>query len=293
MVSHLIENSEIDLRFESFRVQNPTREKRLLGSIQSNDIQVPLDVIHDQECDRYILLDGFKRYRAAQKLGIRQLPVNIVGTSEVEGLLRIIRHNDQSSLSGFEQACFVEQLHMVHHLSISEIAGRVDRSISWVRLRIEMLKSMSDTIREKIASGAFPLRSYLYELGPVTRVRGNAPVVEQFVKAVSGRDYSTRDIARLSRAYFSGDEMVQKQITDGNIDWTLRMLKDKDNTAVDKDDSVQQQFERSLYSCLWHFNHLLDRLQSDSAATWLCLPTIQSLLGRLRENCTVLLKLHN
>jgi len=290
-MSEIIERHLIDLRYQQFRLRNPAREKRLFVSIESNGIQVPLEVIQEHRQGHIILLDGFKRYRIAKKLGIEQVPVSIIGTSEVEGLLRIIRHNDKSSLSGFEEACFIEQLHTAYQLSISEIARRVDRSVSWVRLRIEMLKNMSETIREKILSGAFPLRSYLYELGPVTRVRGNLPQVEQFVEAVSGHDYSTRDIATLSRAFFSGDELVSQQISKGNADWTLRMLKDKIDTHAPADDTPQQKLEKHLHNCLWHFNRLLPVLQDEMKRTWLSQPSIQEPLTRLRVKCSLLLKL--
>ncbi len=290
-MAEVIERSLIDLRYQQFRVQNPAREKRLFVSIESSGIQMPLEVVHEQQQNRIILLDGFKRYRCAEKLGIEQVPVSIIGDSEVEGLLRIIRHNDKSSLSGFEEACFIEQLHTAYHLSITEIARRVDRSVAWVRLRIEMLKNMSETIREKILCGAFPLRSYLYELGPVTRVRGKQQQVEQFVESVSGRDYSTRDIATLSRAFFSGDGLVRQQIAEGNVDWTLRMLKDKADTQCGADNTPQQKLERHLHHCLWHFNRLLALLQNDSKATWLSLPCIQEPLERLCARCSILLKL--
>lgn len=294
MMPETIERSSIDLRYQHFRVQNPGREKRLFVSIERNGIQVPLEVMHEQAGKRAILLDGFKRYRSAEKLGIEELPVSVIGSSEVEGLLRIIRHNDSSSLSGFEEACFIEELHTEYHLSISEIARRVERSVTWVRLRIDMLKNMSDTIREKIAGGAFPLRSYLYELGPVTRVRGNGHNVEQFVKAVSGHDYSTRDIATLSRAYFGGDEMVQQQVAKGNVDWTLRMLKDKSAPQNgDINDTPQKRFERHLHNCLWHFNRLLPSLQNDATLSWFSLPCIQEPLERLRSKCGILLKICN
>jgi len=289
-MSEIVERHLINLRYQQFRIRNPVLEKRLLVSVESKGIQVPLEVIQEQQ-GHVILLDGFKRYRCAKKLGIEQIPVSIIGSSEVEGLLRIIRHNEKSSLSGFEEACFIDQLHTAYQLSISEIGRRVDRSVSWVRLRIDMLKNMSETIREKILSGAFPLRSYLYELGPVTRVRGKQEQVEKFVEAVSGRDYSTRDIATLSRAFFSGDELVSQQISKGNVDWTLRMLKDKNDTHAPADDTPQQKFQRHLHNCLWHFNRLFPVVQNETKTTLLSQPSIQEPLTRLRALCSQLLKL--
>ncbi|HZH72597.1 MAG TPA: hypothetical protein VFD91_08910 [Mariniphaga sp.] len=110
---------------------------------------------------------------------------------------------------------------------------------------------MSDTIREKIISATFPSRSYMYDLGPVTR-GGNGEKVDQFVKAVSGHNYSTRDIATLSRAFFRGDEMVCDLISTGNVDWTLRMLKNQFVTQGCVQ-TEQEKFEKNLHSCLMIF----------------------------------------
>lgn len=288
-MQEIVEHNQVDLRYQNFRVQNPTIEKRLLVSIEDNGIQVPLEVFKEEGNSTAVLLDGFKRYRCASRLGIHQLPVTVIGTSEVEGLFRIIRHNDKSSLSGFEQACFIEQLHTVYHLGLSEIARRVDRSVAWVRVRIDMLTSISEPVRAKIISGAFPLRSYMYDLASVTRVRGNKERVEQFVAAVSGRNYSTRDISVLSRAFFSGNEMVAQQIVQGNTDWTLRMLKNK----ADQNNPMESPREKLLQqvrTCQWHINTTIKSIENN--AKLLTQPSIQDAMNQLRNKCSYLLSIN-
>ncbi len=282
----IIEHNQIDLRYEKYRLKNRDAQRRLFVSIESNGIQVPLEVIKEQQDSVYILLDGFKRYRCAAKLGIHQIPVTCIGTTQVEGLLRIIRHNDNCSLSAFEQACFIEELHTSYELSFSEIACRVDRSVAWVSVRIDMLKSISDSIREKIISGAFPLRSYMYDLAPFTRVKGNKDKIEQFVQSVSGHHYSTRDISTLSKAFFLGDDTLQKQIVQGNVDWTLRMLKNEASTNKPSE-SPQGALLNQLRICQWHVNTLIKSIKDNT--TLLSDVVIQTLLQQLRKKCAYLL----
>lgn len=281
----IIEHTQIDLRYQKFRLQNQDTEKRLFVSIESNGIQVPLAAIKEQSSCSIILLDGFKRYRCAGKLGIHQLPVSFIGTTEVEGLFRIIRHNDNSSLSAFEQACFIEQLHTNYTLSFSEIARRIDRSVAWVSVRIEMLKSISDSIREKIISGAFPLRSYMYDIAPFTRVKGCKEKIEHFVEKVSGHKYSTRDIATLSQAFFKGDGTVEKQILDGNVDWTLRMLKDRKNTS-DTEQSPEAALLQQQRICQWHITALIKTIKEHTDL--LSNVLIQTALHQLQKKCEYL-----
>ena len=67
-----VETSSLDLRYESYRMKSPGAEKALLGSISENGIRDPLQGVDTNEAR--ILLDGFKRYRCAKRLGIGIVP---------------------------------------------------------------------------------------------------------------------------------------------------------------------------------------------------------------------------
>jgi ParB/RepB/Spo0J family partition protein len=285
-MSLCIESTRIDLRYRDFRIRNTQREDRLLLSIKRHGILCPLHTVDSQEQDRHILLDGFKRYHCASKLGIHQLPVVPIASSDVDGLLSIVRHNDRSSLSAFEEACFIDELRNRFGLSLSEISRRVDKSIAWVSVRANMIHTMPQSVREKICSGAFPLRCWMYTLAPFTRVKdGN---VEKFVKAVSGNDYSTRDIALLSRSFFSGDSTVREQILGGNRDWTLAMLKNSTSTTNKSRDAPSDNLYQRITICTNVMNQLLQMLLSsdhDCSSN-----PLESALRRLGTICSEMLK---
>lgn len=112
-----------------------------------------------------------------------------------------------------------------------------------------MSRSMSEIVRKKILSGKFPLRSYMYDLLPFTRVKGGMAEVEKFVIALSGKELSTRDIALLAHAFFRGEEEVKQQILTGNLDWTLRMLKTSKESpeVLKKPESNQTPIEKLVF----------------------------------------------
>jgi hypothetical protein len=58
-----IEVSQIDTRYESFRLPNKKQEKNLLDSISTKGIESSLQGINAG--GSFILLDGFKRLRSA------------------------------------------------------------------------------------------------------------------------------------------------------------------------------------------------------------------------------------
>jgi ParB/RepB/Spo0J family partition protein len=249
-------------------------------SISQIGICVPLSVVAKRDTGTfYFLLDGFKRYRCAQNLSIHQVPVTIIGEHEVCGILRVLSNNQSSSLNSLEEALFIEELNSTHGLSYSEISRRLNRSVSWVSLRAEMIRSMSSCIREIIMSGKFPLRSYMYELVPFTRVKGGMQEVEKFVSALCGRNYSTRDISLLARAFFKGKDTVKQQILSGNCDWTLKMLKTKDTSS----DTSETPITGKLIICQRTINQITEKLLENPDI--LSDQTVKSLSERFGQSC--------
>src|SRR5687768_18513353 len=92
-----IELSELDLRYEGFRMKNPGLEERLLGSIAQRGIEEPLEGI--QMGPVSVLLNGFKRRRCALKLGIGRVPYASLGQDEVAGIMSLLRISNNKALS--------------------------------------------------------------------------------------------------------------------------------------------------------------------------------------------------
>jgi ParB-like chromosome segregation protein Spo0J len=120
-----IEISSLDLRYEMCRLKSPVAEKILLGSIVENGIRDPLQGVDAGE--RHILLDGFKRYRCAVKLGIGIIPYISLSNDEACGLIALLRVSNAKSLSILEQARFIDELKIVHQMTTAEIAGLLEK----------------------------------------------------------------------------------------------------------------------------------------------------------------------
>jgi ParB/RepB/Spo0J family partition protein len=222
-----IELSTIDMRLEHARRKDSALEKRLLISIQQRDIQQPLQVVmHETQHDRAILIDGFKRYRCAVKLGIKTVPVERIGTDIVIGILALLRQNASKGFSAFEQAALVDELHKHYDMTIYDIATHLERSPSWVSVRLGLFDQLSPLVREKLMTGAFPVRAYMYSIKGFTRVNKVAPQrVDACVDALSGKNLSTRELSILVRAYFTGGKQLQEFITNGDVHRVLDMIK--------------------------------------------------------------------
>jgi hypothetical protein len=159
-------------------------------------------------------------------LGLGVVPVESLGDDETAAILQLIRLSNAQSLNFLEQGAMIDELKEKYNLSTGEIALQLERSPAWVSIRSGVIDEMSPAIKEAIFSGSFPVRSYLYTLRPFTRVNGfKKNELDVFVKSVSGKRLSTRDIETLAYGYFRGGRKFKEQIAGGNIDWTLRQMR--------------------------------------------------------------------
>ena len=202
-MTHHIEIAELDLRYESFRMKNPDLEKRLLGSIQQRGIEEPLSGVELGQ--GHVLLDGFKRLRCARSLGLYHVPYMARGADPAVGIVSLLRGSAQRPLTIIEEACFVDELRALHGLSACEIAQQLARSKGWVSLRLGLFEELPAAVREKLFAGQFPAYAYLYTVRPFMRInKVPASQIEAFVRAVSGKGLSVREIAFLFQGAFQG-----------------------------------------------------------------------------------------
>lgn len=227
-----VEITSLDLRYQGCRMRCPGAEKALLLSILEKGIRDPLQGI-DTEPSR-ILLDGFKRYRCAKKLGLGIVPYRSLGTDEVSGIIELIRMSNATSLGIVEQAKLIDELKSVHHMSVSEIARLVDKSKGWVGMRVGIIGQMSPLVMGKIFDGKFPVYAYMYTLRPFIRMNAvNQKEIDKFVGSVAGKKLSIRDIEILAHGYFKGGDQLRRQIESGDILWALSRLKQRSSNAGD------------------------------------------------------------
>lgn len=219
-----VEVNSFDLRYESYRLRHEGAERALLCSISDYGIRDPLEGI-DTKGVR-ILLNGFKRLRCAKKLGIGIVPYTTLSTDEVVGIIIFLRIANAKGLSILEQARLIDDLRCVYKMSVMEIAQSLERSKSWVSMRLGIIEKMSEGVRQKIFKGEFPVYSYMYTLRQFIRMNCAGEDIEKFVNSVAGKNLSIRDIERLAYGYFRGPGDFREQIREGKILWALEKMKE-------------------------------------------------------------------
>jgi hypothetical protein len=289
------EVSSFDLRYDTYRMKNPAIEARLLACISERGILEPLQGVGAGT--HPILLDGFKRYRCARKLGIGAVPYASLADDEATGLLAVLRASNHNTLTLLEQARFLDDLHTRHHLSPAEIAVTLSRSKAWVSLRLGLLGEMTETVRERLFAGAFPVYAYMYSLRPFMRINGDRKQdVADFVAAVSGKNLSIREIQHLADGYFRGDNRFREQVDSGH----LALLLERRNGLAENADGCNEP-ERALLGDLEVLQKYLRRAIGKSEDGRLQTPAFcaqanlltAGILGRVDLFTTMMRKLHD
>jgi ParB/RepB/Spo0J family partition protein len=240
-----VEMEQIDLSYEGCRLRDRSRERALLHSISERGILEPLQGVPETS-GRFLLLDGFKRYRAARSLNIEAVACIGIAEDAPCGILKLIRTANDFSLHLIEQSRLVTDLHEKYGMSAMQIAASLERSPAWVSMRLGLLREMSETVKKEIFSGGFPARSFMYTLRQFTRVnKVSGDDTDAFVKAVSGKGLSGRSVDQLAKAYFQGGENFRAQIEKGNFGWTLDRM-EKMGQARAADSSVMGRDELGL-----------------------------------------------
>lgn len=235
-----IELSQLDLRYEGFRMKNPGLEEKLLGSIAQRGIQEPLEGVAMGAVS--VLLNGFKRQRCARQLRIFRVPFVSMGADEVTGIMTLLRVSNNKALSLLEQARFIDELKNVQKMSVAQIATELSRSKAWVSMRLGLMSEMGQGVRQQLFSGAFPVYSYMYTLRQFMRMNGvKREQIDLFVGALAGKKLSVREIEQLAHGYFRGPESFRQEILRGNVALPLEWM-----SKVPQDPDGCSEFERML-----------------------------------------------
>ena len=128
-----------------------THIEELAESIRSKGILLPLIVRRAH--DGYVLVAGERRWRAAQKAGLREVPVMVREVSDKEAFeLALIENIQREDLNPVEEAAAYRRLIDEHGLTQEELAARVGKDRSTVANALRLLR-LPEAIKQAIVAG--------------------------------------------------------------------------------------------------------------------------------------------
>ena len=139
--------------FQPRKTFNEASIDELARSVREHGIVQPLVVTKIGD-DRYRLIAGERRFRAAQRAGLRSVPAVVKETMTDSDVLEValIENIQREDLNPIEEAYAYHQLHEEFGLTQEEIAKRVGKERSTVANCLRLLR-LPDAVKKLVASG--------------------------------------------------------------------------------------------------------------------------------------------
>lgn len=166
--------------------------------------------------DAFEIIAGERRWRAAQRAGLHDVPVIVIEASDRDAMeIAIIENVQRSDLNAMEEAGGYEQLMADHGYTQNDLAKVIGKSRSHVANMLRLLK-LPESVRQSVESGAISAghaRALLSVDNP-----------EQVAKMVIDRGLTVRDVERIGQNPGAAPEQKGR----------AKAPKDPDTLAVEK-----------------------------------------------------------
>jgi ParB family chromosome partitioning protein len=178
--------------FQPRRTFDEAKIEELASSIRNQGIIQPLVVRHNG--DGYELIAGERRWRAAIKAGLTQVPIVVRDASDHEALqLALVENLQREDLNPIEEANGYRRLQEEFHWSQEEMAEKVGKSRPAIANALRLL-SLPREVQQEITAGNLPAGQARALLG-----LHSEPSILSACREVIAKGLSTRDTEKLVR----------------------------------------------------------------------------------------------
>lgn len=194
-----LEIHRLTRRYERLRKRRPPQEKDLLTSLAETGQQLPVIVV--AEGDGFVLIDGYKRVRALERLGRDTIRAIVWEVGEVEALLleRGLRRGSEDIL---DQAWLLAELQERFGWSLEQLGRGFERSRSWVSGRLSLIKILPQEIQEQVRQGRLSAHAAMKYLVPMARADPDA--TQRMAAAIAPLRPSSREVGLLYEGWNKG-----------------------------------------------------------------------------------------
>jgi ParB family chromosome partitioning protein len=162
----------------------------LADSIRERGIIQPI-VVRARGADSYEIIAGERRWRAAQRAGLHELPIVVLDVSDAEALeLAIIENVQRSDLNALEEASGYQSLAKEYNHTQEDIAKIVGKSRSHIANTLRLL-NLPEKVKAYINSGKLTA-------GHARMLVGQANA-EELAEQIVNQDLNVREVEAIAR----------------------------------------------------------------------------------------------
>src|SRR3974390_2683013 len=132
--------------------------------------QVPIVVVAaEDQANRYVVIDGYKRIAALEQLGRDTVEAVVWPMSEAAAVLldRSLRLAERET--ALEVGWLLAEMEQRFGFTLEDLARRFDRSVTWVSRRLALVELLPESIQQQVREGKIAAHVAMRFLVPVVR----------------------------------------------------------------------------------------------------------------------------
>ena len=143
---------KFDLSLSGMRIMNMTRILQVEKSMRLHGQLQPVVVrVHE---GGYQLIDGFKRFYAAEDLLMEALQCLVLEIDLTQAKVLLLSYNRlHQSMEAWEEAMVLQDLHKTHSMDQRSLSQMTGYSRSWVSRRLALIGKMDEVVSSEIMMG--------------------------------------------------------------------------------------------------------------------------------------------
>lgn len=229
---------------------NEEKIQELASSIIEHGIIQPL-VLRKIDNERYEIVAGERRWRAARAAGLEKVPSIIRDFTDEENMvIAIIENMQREDLNSIEEAEGLRQMIETYGFTQEEVSRSVSKSRPYITNALRLLK-LPQNIQEKLANGQISPGH-----GRALLAAKDKQYQEKLCNRIINEGLSVRKTEELANSFKTKKTEKRKAIKDANVLQVERELKEIYGTKV----SISTKGKKGILQIEYYGNNELNRL---------------------------------
>ena len=229
--------------------------EELAESIKEHGVIQPIIVVRND--DRYKIVAGERRWRAAKKAGLKEIPAVIRNYSEFEiAQIALIENLQRENLNPIEEALGYQTLMNKFSMTQEDVSDKIGKSRSAIANAVRLL-SLDEPIRQKLISGEISsghARALLSIESPKVRL--------VLLESIIEKGLNVRQTEALAKQLQKAKTKKNKPVIDEQVKAQLAILEDRLSTKLGTKVTLHHDNKKGKIEIEYYGNRDLDRIIS-------------------------------
>ncbi len=205
-----LELAQLDCKYADLRVMGKHGLGQLVASLTEIGQQNPVLVVTSTVDGRPVLIDGYRRVAALEKLSRDTVHALQLGVDEAEALVMRQHASTEQRRSALEDGWLLRELQESHGKSQQELAMRLGKSVTWVSRRLGLVRELPVCAQDLVRHGEVPAGAAMKYLLHLSRDKNGA--CDRLGASLKGSRWTVREIGQIYETWRKSTAEVRQRI---------------------------------------------------------------------------------